>query len=351
MSSGARPDPALCSAGSVLVLLLVSLALALLLVLARLDAAGEFWQHLGLAGLFIFLVVLTVAAIHCRVGGDPDTVRGGWLLFAVIQLAVVGWSAAVLLATDWLQPLALEAHAAPLFFVLRNLGIGLVVGTLAVRYLALQARWKAQVEAEANARMKSLQARIHPHFLFNALNTISSLIHDKPNEAEQATMDLADLLRSGLSERSRHSLGKEFELVRGYLRIEQLRLGDRLQVDWQLADDLPLEAELPVLLIQPLVENAIVHGIARLPTGGRLTIQGERIRRGRIRFRIENPVPDSRDDGGEEDASGNRMALDNVHQRLDLAWDEGARLKSRREGDHFCVELVLPIDGGRRWDV
>jgi len=341
MSSGARPDPALCSAGSVLVLLLVSLALALLLVLARLDAAGEFWQHLGLTGLFIFLVVLSVAAVYCRIGTNPDTARGGWMLLVTIQLAVLGWSAAVVLAADWLRPLALEAHEAPTFFVVRNMGIGVVVGTLAVRYLALQARWRAQVEAEANARMKSLQARIHPHFLFNALNTISSLIHDKPNEAEQATLDLSDLLRSGLRERSRHSIDEELELVRGYLRIESLRLGERLEVDWQLADDLPLDAELPVLLIQPLVENAVVHGIARLPAGGRLLIRGERTRRGRIRFLVENPLPGETDDAGQE--KGNRMALDNVRQRLALAWEEGARLRTRQEDGRFSAELVLPV--------
>ena len=340
-----RTESALCSAGGILILLLASLALAFLLVLARLEVAGGFLQQLGLAGLFIFMVVLTVAAIHCRLGDNPDSPSGGWLLFGLVQLVVLAWSAGLVAAAPLLQPLALEAHAEPGFFILRNLGISLVAGAVAVRYLALQARWKAQVEAEANARMRSLQARIHPHFLFNALNTISSLIHDRPDEAERATMDLADLLRSGLTNQARHSLDDELELVRGYLRIESLRLGERLAVDWQLADDLPLDAELPVLLIQPLVENAVVHGIARLPAGGWLTIKGERIRRGRIRFRVENPLPD-RDESGQT-SEGNRMALDNVRQRLALAWEEGARLKVRSEGDRFFVELVLPMDGGR----
>ena len=343
--SRSRQEPALCSAGGILILLLASLALAFVLVLARIEVAGGFLQQLGLAGLFIFMVVLTVAAIHCRIGDNLDSSRGGWLLFGLVQLVVLAWSAGVVAAAPLLQPLALEAHAHPGFFMLRNLGIGLIAGAVAVRYVALQARWRRQVEAEANARMRSLQARIHPHFLFNALNTISSLIHDQPDEAERAILDLSDLLRSGLRDRVRHTLAEEVELVRGYLRIESLRLGKRLGVDWQLADDLPLEAELPVLLIQPLVENAVVHGIARLPAGGRLLIRGERIRRGRIRFLIENPLPDDADGAPLE--AGNRMALDNVRQRLALTWDEGARLKVRSEGDRFFVELVLPIDGGR----
>jgi two-component system, LytTR family, sensor histidine kinase AlgZ len=336
-----RQDPAtLCSAGSMLLLLLASTALALLLVLGRLDAGDGFWQALGLAGLFIFLVVLAVAAIYCHFGYSPDTARGGWLLFGLIQLMVLACSLAVIVAADWLRPLQLHAHTDPGFFVLRNLGISVVVGAMAVRYLALQARWKRQVEAEAEARMRSLQARIHPHFLFNALNTISSLIQEKPAQAEQATLDLSDLLRSGLSEQTHHSLQDELDLIRGYLRIEQLRLGDRLTVDWHLAEDLPLDQQLPALLIQPLVENAIIHGIARLPSGGTLRIAGEVHRRQRMRFVIENPVPA---EGESDEKPGNRMALDNVAQRLALAWDEGARLKTQQEQGRFRAELVLPI--------
>lgn len=336
-----RPDQALCTAGGVLLLLLASLALALLLVLARLDAAEGFWQELGLTGLFLFIVVLAVAAIQCRLGYNPDSARGAWLLFALIQAVVLVCSVAILVAADWLRPLELQAHADPWFFVLRNLGISVIVAGVAVRYFVLQTRWRAQIQAESDARMRSLQARIRPHFLFNALNTISSLIHDQPDDAEQATLDLSDLLRTGLTDRTHHSLEEELELVRGYLRIESLRLGERLEVDWQLDDDLPLEAELPVLLIQPLVENAVVHGIARLPDGGRLLVRGERTRRGRVRFLIENPLPDETDDIGQAD--GNRMALDNVRQRLALAWEEGARLKTGREDGPYRVELVLPI--------
>ena len=338
--SRSRQEPALCSAGGILILLLASLALAFLLVLARINVAGGFFQPLGLTGLFIFMVVLTVAAIHCRLGNNPDSSRGDWLLFGLVQLVVLVWSTVVVGAAPLLQPLELEAHVEPGFFILRNLGISLVTGAVAVRYLALQARWKRQVEAEAEARMRSLQARIHPHFLFNALNTISSLIHDQPGKAEQATLDLSDLLRSGLNETSRHALGDELDLIRGYLRIEQMRLGDRLKVDWQLAEDLPLDQELPALLIQPLVENAVVHGISRLPAGGTLRITGEGYRRSRIRFLIENPTPD---DATGETRPGNRMALDNVRQRLALAWDEGARLKTQQEKGRFRAELILPV--------
>ncbi|WP_376695669.1 sensor histidine kinase [Wenzhouxiangella sp. EGI_FJ10305] len=234
----------------------------------------------------------------------------------------------------------LVAHDNPFFFLVRNMLFALVGGFAVSRYLALQDRWQKQVVAESRARLDALQASIRPHFLFNSLNTIASLVHDKPDQAEQATLDLSDLLRTGLRSGATQSLADELELVRGYLRLEALRLGERLNVDWDLADDLPLDHELPALLIQPLVENAIVHGISRLPGGGTLSIRGELSSRKRLRFVIENPVP------AEESASapGNRTALENIRQRLELAWEEGAHLRTRRDGNTFCVELVLPLD-------
>ncbi len=340
----ARPLPDFGAGASLLVLLLAIVGLSIILALAGLDSLEGFAAAAGRSALFLLWVALLSALLFSFINRCCGRFAA-WFQVAlgfvsvqgivfVMTLAVVGWAQPVTATTEsLLQQSVIE--------LARNLGISLIVTAFVLRLWSLHQKWAAQVEAEANARMRSLQARIHPHFLFNALNTISSLIDDKPNEAEQATLDLSDLLRSGLSERSRHSIDEELELVRGYLRIESLRLGERLEVDWQLADDLPLEAELPVLLIQPLVENAVVHGIARLPAGGRLLIRGERTRRGRIRFLVENPLPGETDDAGQE--KGNRMAQDNVRQRLDLAWEEGARLRTRQEDGRFSAELVLPV--------
>lgn len=337
-----RSTAVLCASGNLLLLLLASTVLTVVLVLASIDSFTQFWTSLGLHGLFVFLAVLVSAAVSC--GFQQRLLCAGrsaadWRLFVLIQIVVALLSMLVVIGAEWLRPLELSAHADPLFFILRNLGISMVVSALLLRYFALQSRWKAQVEAETGARMKSLQARIRPHFLFNALNTISSLIHDKPDEAEQATMDLSDLLRTGLSDAAYHSLGEELDLVRGYLRIESLRLGDRFKVEWALADDLPLEVEMPALMIQPLVENGVVHGIARLPRGGTLHIRGEWARRNRLRFVIDNPVPED-DDAG---SVGNQMALDNIRQRLELAYEEGARLKTQQEDGRFRAELIVPI--------
>ena len=338
-----KPLPDFSAGASLLILMLAIMGLSLIITLAGLEGLDAFWADLGKVALFLLWAALLSAVLfsiinrYCaRLPVWMPVVIG----FVCVQLLVFAMTIAVMAlqqtgmaATESL----LERAATPL---VRNLGISVIVTAFVLRLWALHQQWAVQVRSEAEATMRSLQARIHPHFLFNTLNTISSLIQEKPAQAEQATLDLSDLLRSGLSEQTHHSLQDELDLIRGYLRIEQLRLGDRLTVDWQLAEDLPLDQELPALLIQPLVENAIIHGIARLPSGGTLRIAGELHRRQRMRFVIENPVPA---EGESDEKPGNRMALDNVGQRLALAWDEGARLKTQQEKGRFRAELVLPI--------
>jgi two-component system sensor histidine kinase AlgZ len=184
-----------------------------------------------------------------------------------------------------------------------------------------------------------LQARIHPHFLFNTLNTIASLIRNHPENAEQAVLDLADLLRSALTQRDTLTLNEELELTRRYLAIESLRLGDRLQVDWRLDSDLPLDLPIPALLLQPLVENAIQHGVQCLSEGGTLTIQLEK-RATALRITVINPQPASLDDRHE---SGQRMAQDNIRQRLQLAYETLDPLVISETPDRYQVTLTLPL--------
>jgi two-component system sensor histidine kinase AlgZ len=328
--------PDFCAPQTVLLLVLVGMMLSLIMTLASLAEPGEFWTGFATRVLFIQWIVLASAVILCLLRRIMP-IRSLSAMAWSILLAVGVVTLAVSLVTIRMHPL--DPTGSDAWFVLRNLLIAGLSAMLLARYLVLQHRWKEQVQAEARARLDALQARIRPHFLFNSLNTIASLVHDKPDEAEQATLDLSDLLRTGLRSGARQTLGEELELVRGYLRLESLRLGDRLQVAWSLDESLPLEQELPALLLQPLVENAVVHGIARLPGGGTLTIRGERLARNRLHFEIVNPVPDAAD----RPADTNRMALDNIRQRLALAYEDGARLRTRRAGNAFHVELVIPL--------
>lgn len=327
--------PDLCAPSSVLLLVLVGMVVALVVALAATASPGDFWLAFGLSVLFVQWVVLVSAALLCSLRRllSRDRRRGvGWIVFLVIPVVCVIASLIVI----WFLPFG--GQGGGLWFVVRNTVISLLASLALVRYLVLQQRWREQVSAEARARLDALQASIRPHFLFNSLNTIASLVHDKPDAAEQATLDLSDMLRTGLRSGATQTLAEELDLVRGYLRLEALRLGERLEVDWELAEDLPQAMELPALLIQPLVENAVVHGIARMPGGGRLLIRGQRASRGRLRFEIVNPLPDE----AARPAESNRMALDNIRQRLALAYEEGARLKTRREDGRFRVELTLP---------
>lgn len=328
--------PDLCTPASVFLLVLVGLVVALVVALAAADALEQFWLGFGLTVLFVEWVVLVSAALICTFRRFSDRlpqslVRGIVFLFipgvtALMSVVVVQWS-----------PLVDSGEV--FWFVLRNMLISLLASLMLVRYLVLLQRWRGQVAAETRARLDALQASIRPHFLFNTLNTIASLVHDQPVAAEQATLDLSDLLRSGLRSGAEHSLGEELELVRGYLRLEGLRLGERLQVSWGLEEALPLDAQMPALLIQPLVENAIVHGIARRRIGGVLHIVLSWSRRGRLQVKISNPLAEP----GSRPVESNRMALDNIRQRLALAYEGEAQLQVDQDQELFTVELSLPI--------
>lgn len=341
--SETRESFGVCTASSLLVALMLAFLLSLLLTLADFHDAGEFWPVLGLRSLFLVWVALLSLFILCRLGrllAGTSVVARHWVAFGTVQLVVLGLSLLVVNFNQFLVDPVRTAQESPQLFVLRNLGVSLIVCMVLLRYVTLYERWKVQVQSEAQARLHSLQARIRPHFLFNTLNTIASLIPEQPEQAEQATMDLADLLRTGLKDESSHLLADELELVRGYLRIESLRLGERLQVEWLLDDDLPLDRPVPALLLQPLVENAVIHGIAVRADGGRLVIRGALARFGRLRFVVENPLAA----GDAPINSGNQLALDNIRQRLALAYEQGAGLKTEREDGLFRVTLTIPVE-------
>ncbi|MFO7902272.1 MAG: histidine kinase, partial [Pirellulaceae bacterium] len=194
---GAASFPDLCSNQVLLVLLLLSLGLALLLVVAGPEPFNQFWLSLGLTALYTVWVTLVLAAILCafaRAGLLAERHRY-FFVFLVIQATVLLASGLVVFLGGYSPTVDLFRTGRTGEFLARNQLIALVASFAFIRYLILHQRWKAQVEAEAQARMDSLQARIRPHFLFNTLNTIASLVRTRPDEAEQAVLDLSDLLR------------------------------------------------------------------------------------------------------------------------------------------------------------
>jgi len=221
-------------------------------------------------------------------------------------------------------------------FVLRNLGIGAIVSALALRYFYIQHHSRQRMLAESEARFAALQARIRPHFLFNSMNTIASLTRSDATAAEAAIEDLADLFRASLGDgRKMIPLREELDLTRRYLRMEELRLGPRLRVQWEVAA-LPDDAQIPPLTLQPLVENAIYHGIERLAEGGTVTIRGQ-IEGELITLGVTNPVV-----AGSQQRAGNRVAVDNIRQRLAFHFGESARLSCAPEDGHYRAAITLP---------
>jgi len=195
---------------------------------------------------------------------------------------------------------------------------------------------KAFSPALAEARLQALQSRIRPHFLFNSLNAVLALIRRDPGRAERTLEDLADLFRSLVSDARRFvRLSDEIALLERYAAIEQLRLGERLRITWEL-DAAPSDALLPPLVLQPLLENAVYHGIEPATEAGEVLVRIER-RGDRILARIENPVLDA----GPERA-GNRMAFDNIRERLALFFDAEARVETRVDAGRYCVEIEMP---------
>jgi two-component system sensor histidine kinase AlgZ len=216
--------------------------------------------------------------------------------------------------------------------------VAALITAVVLRYLYAVDGWQAQVRASARAEADALQARIKPHFLFNSMNTIAGLVRRDPALAERAVLDLSDLFRAALGVGdSDSSLAEEVELAERYLAIEALRLGPRLQVAWHKAEPLPWSLPLPRLVLQPLVENAVLHGISRLPQGG--TVEIELRQDGELlRIAVRNPSPPPRD----PDGRGAQHAQRSIGHRLAYAFGPRARMAAAWEAGYYRCELSVP---------
>jgi len=197
-------------------------------------------------------------------------------------------------------------------------------------------RNRAFSPAISEARLQALQARIRPHFLFNSLNAVLSLIRKDPKRAEGALEDLAELFRTVMADnRQLIALHDELSLCRRYLNLEQLRLGERLRVDWRL-DPAAEDALVPPMVLQPLVENAVYHGIEPGVAPGLIEVSIER-RNDRLWLQLTNPYHEDY-----QHRQGNRMALDNIRERLQLHFDVEASLNTRIADGRFEIGIAMP---------
>ena len=285
--------------------------------------------------LWVGLISAALLCLLTRRGLLGDRLRTTLLTFAIVIAMTLLVSIASLVIGDTVRYGPTAQNVA--YTLTRNLAIAVILVGMALRYFYLHHESDMRLKVQARARLQALQARIRPHFLFNSMNTIASLTHDQPDLAEQAIENLSDLFRASLAAESSISLREELALTRSYIDIEALRLGERLEVNWHLADPEPV-LKLPALTLQPLVENAIYHGIEPLSEGG--TIDIEIADRGRMaEIAISNPVDET---AGDRQRDGNRMALDNIRERLTLAFGGAASLTLEESESSYTVRLNIP---------
>ncbi|NIK10154.1 two-component system sensor histidine kinase AlgZ [Xanthomonas arboricola] len=296
------------------------------------------WVYFGLTSLMIqWISILTLVALHAMRRQlrslRPNTIAH---LSLATLLAVTGVACALVWALfgDLLNLLGGNWWA----LWLQVNGIAVTVGLLGL--LAFQNHWRAQQMAvrAKQAELDALQARIHPHFLFNTLNTGAVLIHQRPEAAERLLLDLSDLFRAALAGPSQIVLEQELSLTRRYLEIEQLRFGSRLCVEWQLPTPLPLVL-VPTLCIQTLAENAIRHGVEPATEGGAVTLSVA-ITSNQLQIQVTNCIPTA----SRENSGGHRIGLNAVRSRVEQLTNGIGNVDTEiKDGRHFAtIHLPYP---------
>jgi len=333
--------PNFCTAGTLFIVVLVAELVAIVLTLASHEPQGRFLIELSKASIFILWLALLGAATMCLLRNwleSAGKTRAFVFSFIVLQvvsllLSEIAWQLTRIFGASIIID---DTHGT---FILRTFAISSIVIALAMRYLYISSEWRRSIVVEAQSRISALQALIRPHFLFNSMNTIASLTRTDPSQAEEAVEDLSDLLRATMSTpKDRSPLKQELEIAAIYQRIEKLRLGDRLSVRWDVAD-LPMRARIPHLTIQPLLENAIYHGIELLPDGGDVLVSGKRDG-DTLEISMSNPVAA----GKQRHKPGNKMAMSNIRQRFELAYGKRGSVEVDESNNRFNVTLRFPVD-------
>jgi two-component system sensor histidine kinase AlgZ len=334
--------PDFCSLKMLLVVLFLTELLAFVLTLAATETEFDFLAEFALRSLLALWIALPSVAVLCGLKKplqDLNNTLVGVLVFAIIQLICVlmSWLAVTVLPQlQLLIPFVADHEKIP--FYARTLGISAVMAIAFLRYLYVLFQWQQQIEAKAMAKLYALQARMRPHFLFNSLNSIASLTRVNPELAEKLVEDLAELIRASMTmdENLLVPLEQEINLVELYLAIETQRLDERLTVRWAL-DEVPKDALIPPLSLQPLVENAVYYGIEPNPNGGEVFITGY-LRFNRVLISVINPQVSQ----SIRSRPSNQIALKNLADRLGGCFEGDGVLKIDSDDNTYQVTLDIP---------
>ena len=320
-------------------LFIASNVLALLLALAE----AQSWANLQVTHvvqyiLYINWILLAFAAfidLFQRKIQPLNAIQSSVLGFFLLQVIVLLTTLILNLVGYWGAHFSLQNFSwADLSENLwLHLSYGALLGAFCLRYLYMREQWLLQQHSELNARIQAMQARIHPHFLFNSLNSVVSLISIDPDKAEQMLIDLSRLFRASFQELKLVSLSEEIELCRHYIAIEQIRLGDRLQVEWNIQQPLQLsQVKIPLLTLQPLIENSIFYGVEKKIIDAKIGILVE-ILQNQVTIVITNPFIQDRISLRE----GHGIALENVKQRLKAHFGQSVQFRQVSSQDMFTT--------------
>lgn len=343
--------PDLCATQSVFFLILVSELMSIVLVLASSPLGWFDWQRLALVSFFVQWVALSSAMLLCWARPYLRLLPNHWagiLGYGIILIDVTVFSA----LSQWVMgkvKLQLDFPDVLAFVSLfdwsnigRNVIIAAIIAGLVLRYFFLQEQLQAKLRSELTHRLQALQSRIRPHFLFNSMNIIASLIETDPQTAETVVEDLSELFRASLDKVGNQvPFQQEVALCQRYMRIEKLRIGHRLDVEWNV-DDVSEQIKIPLLTLQPLLENAIYHGIQPLPEGGKIVVRAWQ-EAGFFHFSVENPVPAISGSSRTLGHKGNKMALENTGHRLAALYGDEASMTIEEKANQYTVRVRYPL--------
>jgi two-component system sensor histidine kinase AlgZ len=333
--------PDLCNVYAVLVLIVLSETLVTALLLVESGLIGFQWERFATLSYFVQWVALLSVALLCQSRKFMARLALPWAVCWAMSLLMLV-CLIISYAAETLFPFVVSNNQVNWLWILRNIIISAIFGGMGLRYFYVQSQWRLKSQAELSSRLQALQARIRPHFFFNSLNTVASLIAIDPDKAENMLVDLSSLFRVVLKDQDAQvGLAAEIELGRRYLSIEQVRLGDRLRLEWQLPDDIP-NIQVPQLLLQPLLENAIYHGIQPLIDGGKVVIKlalctEQYAKEKRWSLMIENDKPSIA-----IPREGHQISLPNIAMRLEAIFNDKAVLSIEETANQYRVMIELP---------
>jgi two-component system, LytTR family, sensor histidine kinase AlgZ len=331
--------PDFCGLRMVFSVVIIGELLAFILTMTPLKLNQQSWNDLALISLFIQWNGLSGSSVLCLIRPKLANYSNQFVAiisYLILLLVILLFSELSFFIMEHYQLSHIISSVSHWEFLLHNLLVGGIVCALALHYFYIQNQWRIKMQAENCAKLQLLQARIRPHFLFNSMNSIASLTRTRPEIAERMTEDLAELFRILFKED--HELipwSHELHLSERYIEIEKQRLSDRLCVDWQIKA-IPDDAMVPALLLQPLLENAIFHGIEPEINGGTIKISTQFIEK-QLHITIEN-----NNGAGQNIRQGNQIALNNIKERLNAHYKNKASIECVEKEGRYFVNIIIP---------